>query len=95
MTLLLAALARILSARAAPSGTPPSEPGLVRFYAGYAGWGAGQLAAELELGSWIVCPATAAEVFAADVEHLWEEVLQRLGPDFARLITVPLDPRVN
>jgi putative AlgH/UPF0301 family transcriptional regulator len=34
-------------------------------------------------------------VFALDVEHLWETVLRRLGPDFARLITVPLDPRVN
>jgi putative transcriptional regulator len=67
----------------------------IRFYAGYAGWGAGQLAAELETGSWITCPATTAEVFGDDPESLWERVLRRLGPDYARLITVPNDPRVN
>jgi putative transcriptional regulator len=95
MERLLAALTQMLSAGERPDAGAAGEPGQIRFYAGYAGWGAGQLAAELEMGSWIVCPGTAAEVFALDVEHLWETVLRRLGPDFARLITVPLDPRVN
>jgi len=78
--------------QALAAGPPPAE---IRFYAGYAGWGAGQLAAELETGSWITCPGTAAHVFASDSEHLWERVLRELGPEYARLITVPLDPRVN
>jgi putative transcriptional regulator len=76
-------------------GSPGPHEERVRSYAGYAGWGSGQLAAELEQGSWIVCPGTAAQVFAPDVEHLWEQVLRGLGPDYARLVTVPLDPRVN
>jgi putative transcriptional regulator len=90
---LLAALAEA-SAHGGEAAAHPA-PAEIRFYAGYAGWGAGQLAAELESGSWITCPGTAAHVFASDCEALWERVLRELGPDYARLITVPLDPRVN
>jgi len=89
MQQLLAALTELT---AIPATTPPAE---IRFYAGYAGWGAGQLDAELESGSWITCPGTAAHVFTADCELLWERVLRELGPEYARLTTVPPDPRVN
>ena len=95
MQALLAALAEATARERGgeSAADPPSAE--IRFYAGYAGWGAGQLAAELESGSWITCPATADHVFASDCEALWERALRELGPDYARLITVPLDPRVN
>jgi len=90
---LLAALVEATGGGGQDAGEKP--PVEIRFYAGYAGWGAGQLAAELESGSWITCPGTAEHVFASDCAALWERVLRELGPDYARLITVPLDPRVN
>ena len=64
-------------------------------YVGHAGWGSGQLPAELETGSWITCTADAAIVFEADPEEMWERVLKSLGPEFARLTRVPIDPRLN
>jgi putative transcriptional regulator len=67
----------------------------VRFFVGYSGWGAGQLDAEVDEGSWIVLPATAELVFAAGDDALWRQVLRRLGGDYALLSTFPDDPRMN
>ena len=43
-----------------------------KVFAGYAGWGAGQLASEIERGDWRYYPATEAGLFDVPVEHLWE-----------------------
>jgi len=66
-----------------------------RVFAGYAGWGAGQLEAELESGSWIVGKATEDDVFGSAPETLWRRVLERMGPPYAALARVPFDPRTN
>ena len=66
-----------------------------RVFAGHAGWGPGQLEAELDADAWIVEPATEADVFTRDPESLWRRVLERKGPDFARLARVPFDPSLN
>lgn len=52
-------------------------------YAGYAGWGAGQLERETEEGSWIVAPAAARHVFEIDHGELWATVLRELGGSYA------------
>jgi putative transcriptional regulator len=72
-------------------------PGLTRarVYAGYAGWGAGQLESELEESSWIVTPAQPDDVFTTDPDGLWSEVLRRQGGPFAILATMPIDPSAN
>ena len=49
----------------------------LRIFAGYAGWGAGQLDGEIETGSWYVVPATADDVFREDPSDLWRDVLRR------------------
>lgn len=67
----------------------------VRVFSGYSGWGAGQLQDELEMGSWIVCPARAHFVFESTPESMWADVLRSLGPRYELLTHVPLDPRVN
>jgi putative transcriptional regulator len=66
-----------------------------RVFAGYAGWGPGQLEAELDQDSWIVEPALAADVFTSQPEHLWSGVLKRKGPAFDLLRLMPVDPSTN
>jgi putative transcriptional regulator len=69
--------------------------GDVRVFSGYSGWGAGQLRDELESGSWIVSPALARIIFETDADAIWTTVLRSLGPRYAYLAGLPLDPRVN
>jgi putative transcriptional regulator len=66
-----------------------------RVFAGYAGWGPGQLESEMAAGGWIVEPALAGDVFAEDPSRLWSEVLRRKGGQYAMLALMPLDPRTN
>lgn len=46
-------------------------------YAGYAGWGAGQLEGELLRGDWLVAPADADTVFSSDPDNVWHELMRR------------------
>jgi putative transcriptional regulator len=66
-----------------------------RVYAGYSGWGAGQLEAELETDSWIVEPPMPAELFPDDPDALWKDVLARKGGQYALIARMPEDPSVN
>ena len=66
-----------------------------RVFAGYAGWGAGQLENELDEEAWIVTLALPDDVFHEEPERLWEDVLARLGPAYAMLRTMPFDPSAN
>ena len=67
----------------------------VRVYAGYAGWGPGQLEEELDEQSWVVLPARASDVFTAAPDALWSEVLRRHGGALGILALLPEDPHVN
>jgi putative transcriptional regulator len=66
-----------------------------RVFAGYAGWGAGQLDAELAEESWIVEPAEPEDVFTDSPGELWSEVLRRKGGQYAIVARMPPDPSVN
>lgn len=66
-----------------------------RLYAGYSGWGPGQLEAELELDSWIVEPPLPAELFPDDPDRLWSDVLARKGGQYALIARMPEDPSMN
>jgi putative transcriptional regulator len=66
-----------------------------RVFAGYAGWGEGQLDEELESGDWITHPARPEDVFTEDPGELWASVLTRKGSTYALLARMPLDPSVN
>jgi putative transcriptional regulator len=66
-----------------------------RVFAGHAGWGPGQLEAELAEESWIVEPPRREEIFTDDPETLWSAVLRRKGSQFALLATMPPDPSMN
>lgn len=69
--------------------------GGVRVFAGYAGWGPGQLEDEVEEESWIILPALAHDVFSSAPEDLWAAVLARAGGRISLLSSMPLDPQLN
>jgi putative transcriptional regulator len=78
---------------------PPSEAAAplerVRVFAGYAGWGPGQLAEEVQDEAWIVLPPRPDDVFGDTPEVLWSAVLRRQGGALALLSTHPRDPSLN
>jgi putative transcriptional regulator len=81
-----------------PSEVDPATLGELRrarVYAGYAGWGPGQLESELAEGSWIVEPAIPEDVFTDDPDGLWSAVLRRKGGPFSVLASMPPDPNRN
>jgi putative transcriptional regulator len=67
----------------------------LRVFAGYAGWGPGQLQAEIDEGAWYVLSGEPADAFLAEPEQLWPAVLRRQGGDFAIVATYPDDPMLN
>lgn len=79
----------------APPGLLAAEVLQLRVFAGYAGWSAGQLRAEIGEGAWYVVNGEAGDVFAADPERLWQAVLRRQPGDLAFVATFPDDPSLN
>jgi putative transcriptional regulator len=69
--------------------------GRVRVFAGYAGWGPGQLDDEVARDDWILDPARPDDVFTEDPEALWGTVLERKGGQFALVARMPEDPSLN
>jgi putative transcriptional regulator len=66
-----------------------------RVFAGYSGWGPGQLENELEEPAWLVVAAEPDDVFVTDPDMLWRTVLRRQGGTVSLLATMPYDPRLN
>jgi putative transcriptional regulator len=68
----------------------------LRIFSGYAGWGPGQLDAELMAdGGWIVVDAHPGDPFSLDTDDLWSAVLRRQRGPLARLANYPVEPRFN
>ncbi|WP_322819017.1 YqgE/AlgH family protein [Tepidiforma sp.] len=67
----------------------------VRVFAGYAGWGAGQLEREIAEEAWFVVPALETDAFDPNPETLWRRVLLRQPGRLALFAWAPADPRVN
>ena len=70
----------------------------MRFFVGYAGWGPGQLEAEIELASWLSAPAAADQVFGP-TEDLWDSLMKLIARSAAAPFMdpriIPDDPSVN
>jgi putative transcriptional regulator len=71
----------------------PPELNRVRVFAGYTGWGPGQLDGEIEAEAWILEPAHPDDPFSEG--DLWATVLGRKGGEFTLLARMPADPSVN
>ncbi|HMG90889.1 MAG TPA: YqgE/AlgH family protein [Chryseolinea sp.] len=76
--------------------TAAIKSGDVRFYLGYSGWGKGQLEAELQEDSWIVCDFVTDELlFDTEPTVIWKKALENMGGRFSVYSNYPLDPRLN
>ena len=51
----------------------------VRVYAGYAGWGPGQLDNEIARGGWHVAPGNPAVIFSTEPEKIWKRLIDEFG----------------
>ena len=65
---------------------PPAD---LRLLLGYAGWGPGQLEAELSTGAWMVAPLNTNAVFHMAPETIWGNVWLDLGINPATLVSAP------
>ncbi len=74
--------------------SPGPELAAVRIYSGYAGWGQGQLEAEIAEGSWYVVPAAPDDPFDRP-EGQWSRVLRRQKGHLALVSTFPDDVDLN
>lgn len=67
----------------------------LRVFAGYAGWGPGQLATEVAAGAWYVVECEPSDPFSSRPEQLWRRVLRRQGGELAVVANCPRDPGLN
>jgi putative transcriptional regulator len=67
----------------------------LRVFAGYAGWGAGQLEDELDVGSWYVVDADPEDALTTMPLALWRFVLRRQPGKLALVSNFPTDPSMN
>lgn len=68
-------------------------PHNIKFFAGYAGWEAGQLQEEMKDNSWIISK-NYKEIFKMS-EYMWQEVLQKMGGKNKLIAAFPEDPTLN
>jgi len=59
----------------------PNPPARSRLVVGYAGWGPGQLEAELNASAWLIGEADQDLIFDTPAEEMWEKAIRRLGAD--------------
>jgi len=50
----------------------------IRFYSGYAGWGKGQLEAEIKGGGWHTIDVNPEHLFDMDFDSMWEVLIQKV-----------------
>lgn len=67
----------------------------MRVFAGYAGWGVGQLASEVEEGSWYVVSGEAGDAFRGETNALRRDVMRRQPGMLAWHVNRPVDPNMN
>jgi putative transcriptional regulator len=66
----------------------------VRFFLGYSGWSAGQLAAEIADHSWVVVEPSVETILSSD-ENFWNESIKTLGGNALLWQNFPENPELN
>ena len=76
-----------------PDSGPPIDR--ARIFAGYAGWGAGQLEGEIGNQAWWVVDGLLSDLLTDDPGALWPNVLRRNGGELAWFAHFPEDASLN
>ena len=71
------------------------DPASVRAFVGYAGWGAGQLEAEMRQKAWILQKPKRSILKPDRLPKLWFDIMRALGPWYKMLAAAPVDPSLN
>ena len=58
---------------------------------GYAGWGAGQLDAEITSGSWLYSDIPLKEFFSFPIDERYDSVLSNMGLSRNAILMTPID----
>ena len=78
---------------------PPEDVGVsvdgVRVFAGYAGWGPGQLEGEIDEGAWFVVDALPGDAMSSRPNDLWRVVLRRQPGRISLFANYPYDVSRN
>lgn len=74
---------------------PPPGTARARLFVGQAGWGPGQLEAEIDEGAWLVTDADASRALTPLADTLWADILRQEGGLAAMWSTHVLDPTMN
>lgn len=70
-------------------------PSQIRFYIGYSGWDANQLADELKRNSWLVSTASSQNLMNTQPAKMWERCVRRMGTEYDIWRRFPSDPQMN
>lgn len=72
------------------------EAGQLKFFVGYAGWGAGQLDEELRANSWVVGNESTRFVFDEEAcAEAWKAKMNRMGNKYSVWANFPQNPSMN
>ncbi len=74
-----------------PDGALP----VIHVFAGYSGWGPGQLERELEEDAWFIHPAQADVVFERDAQDGWKAAMSKKGSFFRIVAETGYNPSMN
>lgn len=77
------------------SPLPEAERPAVRLYAGYAGWGPGQVEGELKSDAWVVLKATPEIVFHPNPAQGWADAFAKKGPLHQIILQTGFKPSMN
>jgi putative transcriptional regulator len=64
-------------------------------FVGYAGWGAGQLEAEMKQKAWLLQKPSRSVLKLDRLPKLWFDIMRTLGPWYKMLAVAPDDPSLN
>ncbi|MEL7020892.1 MAG: YqgE/AlgH family protein [Bacteroidota bacterium] len=67
----------------------------IRFFVGYAGWTGGQIAKELDYGSWVVANMYANYLFKTPPNDLWQQAMENKGNIYSVIAQVPDNSVLN
>lgn len=71
------------------------SPEEFRFFAGYSGWGEGQLQQEIARKDWYLTPASADLAFQVNAQDQWRNILRSMGNKFAVFANLPKNTQLN